>query len=307
LADALYVVRIAGPESSLASDGVRAWNKEVEKQKPRPAATESYRGLEALIGSDAARNVLGFAPTVDETELELQHQLWHRPDTSTLYVVGKFGDDVEMQVRLAFAGWTASPIAEHAERPASPLPDLAAGPKTVVVDGEGRASVSLACRLPRYSSAERSVLQRAIADATYGEAREGLVYSPSVGAMDLGAEVPATLLVVSGSTDSATAGELLEALDSSVTPTANGWWERARSAASVERALQIHGLAGLTEALVAGEVMLDGTVRWEIDDARANAIRADLEACRATRFALVVGQRDLVELSLANVGVHVAE
>ena len=308
LTEALYLVRIAGPESRIATDGARFWNKEVKKQEPGPAATESYRGLEALVGSEAARSVLGVVTAVDQDALVLQHQQWHRPESSTLYVVGKIGSDVEQQVKRAFGGWTAPAIAKTSDTftPPVTLPKLP-GASTVVVDGEGRASVSVACRLPQYSFAERSVLEHAVRDATYRDARErqGLVYTPSVGALDLGDDVPATLLVVAGSTDAGTAGPLLEALESSITPTASGWWERARGEASVERSLQIHGLAGLTEALASGEVQLDGTVRWAIDDSRANAIRADLESCRGTRFAIVIGPRDAVEKSLRDVDIAV--
>jgi hypothetical protein len=304
LAEALYLVRIAGAESSLALDSIRSWNKEVKKQKPTPITTAWYQAWDTLLGSEF---LWGRRPTVNEDALVLQHAHWHRPETSTLYVVGKIADDVEQKVRSAFGGWTAPGIADPVQPSARPvlLPDLPA-PRTVVVDDEGRASVTVACRLPRYSLAERIVVEQALRDSTYREARQhqGLVYTPWVGTIDLGAEIPTSLLLVGGSTDAETAGPLLEALESSVTPTASGWWERARGEASVERSLQIHGLAGLTEALASGEVLLDGTVRWEIDDSRADAIRADLETCRASRFAMVTGPRAAVEKSLGDVHIE---
>ena len=198
LGSALYLVRIAGPESTLATDSVRVWNKQVKKQKPEPAVTAWYAGLDALLGSETTRTVRR-TTLIDKTSLVRQHELWHRPETSTLYVVGKIEEDAEAMIRAAFEGWAAPAVTERSDPPASPvvLPDRAV-PLTVVVDGQGRASVSLACRMLRYSLAERSLLQHAVQDATYLEARErqGLVYAPWVGTIDLGADVPATLLLV---------------------------------------------------------------------------------------------------------------
>src|SRR4030095_11214052 len=73
LADALYLIRLAGPESRLALEEVRGWNKEISKQKPRPATTEWYHGLDALLGSKTTDSLRSTA-TVDQEALVLQHQ-----------------------------------------------------------------------------------------------------------------------------------------------------------------------------------------------------------------------------------------